>query len=634
MSYDDQPPVIPAPDEPAKWGEWRDGLARWREDARKALHYDGSTYGKPEFAWMQSCFAFGKVMIFDRQFVDPLTGEFKVDAWLDWMEADFGGLDALILWQAYPRIGIDSRNQFDHYREVPGGLRGLEKLIDKLHARGVKAGLAYNPWDTGTQREGKTDAEVLAELVSEAGFDGIFLDTLPSGGHDLRTEVDKVRPGVVLESELALPVEAIPSHHASWGQWFNDSNAPGVLRNKWFEQRHMIHMIRRWDLDHTGEMQMAWMNGAGMFIWQNIFGSWNGWNDRDRGILRSMLPIQRRFAAHFSHGEWTPLVETSTSGLYASSWLLGDTTLWTAVNRHSKAIDGFIQSASSDGAIRLFDLVRGLELDHGHLELAPRGIGALLALPASRVDSDFKSFLAKQAERHGSAAAESRRIEPMPIRMRFDKSSTSKLPHGFNEIKPGHRTLVSKFRVRECGEYGYGVFMYQAFPGLHLDRLIEREVQVGHVGVAKEPVTNAEFLQFIESAKYKPKDPANFLRHWLNGRPVSGDEGKPVVFVDLDDARAYAKWAGLRLPTEDEWQVAATENGWVVHCWNWTESEHGDGHTTFSILKGGCDWEAKGSGWYFDSGHREADWSAKIIHFWPRLDRSETIGFRCAVDLP
>lgn len=34
-------------------------------------------------------------------------------------------------------------------------------------------------------------------------------------------------------------------------------------------------------------------------------------------------------------------------------------------------------------------------------------------------------------------------------------------------------------------------------------------------------------------------------------------EEHPVVYVDLDDARAYAKWAGKRLPREEEWQLAA-----------------------------------------------------------------------------
>ena len=64
-----------------------------------------------------------------------------------------GGLDAVVLWHAYPVIGIDDRNQFDWYA-VPG-LRGL---VDDLHARGVRVFLDYNPWDVGTRRTESTDA--------------------------------------------------------------------------------------------------------------------------------------------------------------------------------------------------------------------------------------------------------------------------------------------------------------------------------------------------------------------------------------------------------------------------------------------------------------------------------------------
>src|SRR5579862_5776475 len=520
----DQPPLISAPDDPKQWPAWREGLHKWRGEARKG--YDGSAYDKPEFAWMQRCFSFAKVMTFDRQFVDPGRGEFKVEEWLDWMKQDFGGIDALILWQAYPRIGIDRRNQFDHYREVPGGTKGLRNLIDRLHARGVRAGLAYNPWDTSTRREPKSDAEVLAELCGEAGFDSIFLDTLPHGGPDLRDAVDKARAGVVLESELAMPIDSIPTHHASWAQWFDDSSAPGILRNRWFEQRHMQHMIRRWDLDHTGEMQMAWMNGAGMFVWQNIFGSWNGWNDRDRSILRSMLPIQRRYASHFSQGNWTPLVDTSAQGLFASGWDLDDITIWTAVNRNTKPVEGFIQSASSDGSTRMFDLVRGIEVDHGHLAIDARWIGGLISLPASLVDGGFRAFLGDQAERYAKASHHERRIDPMPVRIAFEKSVVRSVPKGWSRIvnHPSSIANVSRFRVRECGEYGYGVFMYQAFPGLHQERPIGREVRIGKVAVAEREVTNSEFHDFLKATSYRPFTNEGFLKHWQNGAPKAGEE--------------------------------------------------------------------------------------------------------------
>ncbi len=554
--------------------------------------------------------------MFDREWVDPSKSEFHVETWIDKRREDFGGIEGLVLWQAYPRIGVDQRNQFDHYRAVPG----LKRIVDRIHAKGVKAILAYNPWDTGTRREGQSDELALVEMVRDYGFDGVFLDTLRDGGRTLRPALDRAKPGVVLESELDLPVTAIKDHLASWAQWFGDSEAPGVMRNKWFEQRHMMHTIRRWDHDHTGEIQMAWMNGTGCLVWENIFGSWNGWTDRDKSVLRSVRAIQDRYWRHFNYGVWTPLVEVSGEGLYASRWELDGVTIWTAVNRGEKASTGFVEHVASDGAHRLFDLVRGKELDHAELDLPGRWVGCLVSLPTRLVDDGFRRLLASQAELFARAIFVPRRVERLPMRVPAAPGQKHGLPEGFVRVEGGDRDIESVFRVRECGDYEPGRFADSAYPGLHTDKPVVRHVRIRTFGLMRREVTLDEYGEFAKATG----------RAW----PGAQSGSSPAVHVDLDDCRAYAKWKGWRLPTEDEWQVAVTEHK-LSHgeVWNWTESEYEDGRTSFAVLKGGCSWRAEGSGWYVETGPMPPERDVKLILFWPGMDRSATIGFRCAVDL-
>jgi len=332
--------IIPAPKDPTLWPVFREQLAAWRAKQRRELNYSDLLYRRPDFAWVPGSYACCFLMLGDERFYDAAAGRYRIKEWLASSQRDFGGYDSVVLWHAYPRIGLDDRNQYDFYRDQPGGMKGLREFVDELHRAGVRAYIDYNPWDIHTRREAKNDVDALCEIVAALGVDGIFLDTMKQGAADFRTKLDAVRSGVVLEGEIALPMERIADHHMEWGQGFVDSEAPGVVRNKWFERRHQIHHVSRWSHDRTPQFQTAFMNGTGTMIWDNVFGTWVGYSEREKSILRSMLPIQRRFTALFSGERWTPLVPTNDTELYASLWERDDVRLWTLVNRSTREVQG------------------------------------------------------------------------------------------------------------------------------------------------------------------------------------------------------------------------------------------------------------------------------------------------------
>lgn len=93
----------------------------------------------------------------------------------------------------------------------------------------------------------------------------------------------------------------------------------------------------------------------------------------------------------------------------------------------------------------------------------------------------------------------------------------------------------------------------------------ETEVPVAAFRLDTTPVTNAEYLAFVDANPAWRKDRAkallvdeHYLAHWASADSLgTARPNGPVVRVSWFAARAYCAWRGGRLPLEREWELAA-----------------------------------------------------------------------------
>jgi formylglycine-generating enzyme required for sulfatase activity len=188
------------------------------------------------------------------------------------------------------------------------------------------------------------------------------------------------------------------------------------------------------------------------------------------------------------------------------------------------------------------------------------------------------------------------------------------------------------------GEFTMGTDLELGWP----DEKPAHRVQVDGFWMDQTEVTNAQFAVFVEATGYVttaekppvaeeilkqmppgtppppkeklvpgslvfqptqgPVDTRDFSQwwHWTPGASwrhpegpassIKGREDHPVVQVSWDDAAAYAKWAGKRLPTEAEWEFAA-RGGLEGKPYVWGDEPPSKGKPRCNIWQGEFPWK-------------------------------------------
>jgi gamma-glutamyl hercynylcysteine S-oxide synthase len=689
-SYDIKPGAKPSAGQRDVLKTWHEAINLLRVDGTDRFGLDVAIYDRPELKWTQSSYVQPQMMIHDRYFYDPVAHKYTVDRYLADVERRYGGIDAVLIWPCYPNIGIDNRNQYDLFADQPGGIAGIRQMIADFHRAGVRVLYPIYAWDQGTRRPGTHLWDGIAKVLAEVGADGINGDTLPGVPWPYRTASDKTGHPLALQPEGALgSLEMIGSNSMTWGYWsaLEGAFVPAISRYKWYEPHHMVNVCERWIKDHTDALQAAFFNGVGFESWENIWGIWNGVTPRDGEALRRVATIERRFTDFLVSPGWEPHTPTEQYGVFASRWPNHGATLWTLVNRAPGDSSGIQLIVPAAPGARFFDLWNGCELhpqaQDGKIALSfpieGRGFGAILE--TAQPPADLPAFLQKMAgyaEKPLSSYSSEWRPLPQQIVDIPATAPATRTPEGMVMLPA---TAAYTFKVTGVEIEGFppdtnGDGSGTQYPWEKVAKRIhpEHAMEMKGFWIDRYPVTNAQYKAFLDATHYHPVDDHNFLRDWSNGSFPGGSEKRPVTWVSYEDARAYAKWAGKRLPHEWEWQYAAQgtdgrrypwgsewnddlaphaddgtdlpppsnvdahPNGvspfgvmdLVGNVWQMTD-EYIDDHTRAGILKGGSHYRPQWSKWYFPQA-KAVDEHGKLLLMAPSIDRSGTVGFRCVKD--
>lgn len=603
-------------------GEWQDGLRVFFQH-RKIFDlqtFDNSMYERNDLSWIRKSYVMHLMMAWDKQYYDLSDNQFHLSEFIDRSKNNYGGDDVIGIWPTWPTLGLDQRNQFDLFRDLPGGTKRIKSMADTLRKKGSRLFVCYNPWDESTRQEGHING--LSELIRETGAEGVVLDTRGASSKELQDAADNVKPGVIMYSEgMAIPKDmpGIVSGRVHNALYY----VPVFNLNKFIKPDFAIFRVTELYKEKVQrEFATSFFNGYGTEI--NIFAPGQpNWINEQYRYLGKTSRILRENTTNFTQGIYTPLIQTSTDSIWVNKWETKDKSLYTIYSIIPGGYKGLLFKVTPTEKMHFVDLWQHKLLepekihDNWMIEaeadaFAAKDLGTnnegevdcIAQLPtyiSAKLDGDRLKVQASKGNSlkiwAGKPSYEKKSLDLKPgnhtlwlheffsgyegdfILQLFDNDIL--IDEYIVAIKPGtaRKISISKKTPANVGNtqgmvrIPEGKFVFHEshgdafipYPKENIDSLFD----MPSFFMDKHPVTNSAFNNFIKSSGYRPTDTSRFLKHWIDGKIPAGLENHPVIYVSYEDALAYAGWAGKRLPTEIEWQYAAQTSN--LNEWPWKQ---------------------------------------------------------------
>lgn len=607
-------------------GDWQNGLRmmfrdRYLYDLEK---FDNSLYERNDLAWIKESYLIILQMAWDKDFYDRLSGKFTYPDVIKKGIELFGNIDVFGIWPTWPRLGLDQRNQWDMYRDLPGGTGQLRNFVIMSRQSKTRFFIAYNPWDNSTRKEDQLKG--MGKLIQETEADGVVLDTKGSSSYELQAKADSVRKGVIMYSEgMAVPKD-MPGiisgrvHNAIY-------LSPELNLNKLIKPDFSIFRVCDVgeDLIHR-ELAIAFFNGYGTEL--NMFrpgGRDDNYRD-DLDYLAKTTFVLRQNNDAFLDNNWTPLIETTIDKVYVNRWRAGEKTLYTILNMRPEGFLGKLFKVEKNEGKHYISL-----WNHENLLPVVENGTAFISADAAVWPASFSG-----TRKEGSVDCIAELPDIIKSKLVGESIWLTRPVNGSLIMwkgNPSYKTPSKEFkilndtiiRVKDIFGFYEGKLIIQLIENKRLidENVLEikggkpwlissmattpkasvippdmvlvpgaitsfnvsandnfipyPEVNNDTIGVDsflidKYPVTNAQYYAFLISSGYFPQDSSRYLRHWESGKYLQGQEKYPVVNVSYEDAMAYARWAEKRLPVQAEWQLAA--QGLDKRKWPWGDEFH------------------------------------------------------------